>query len=95
MMELEFEWDAEKAGTNFRNHGIAFQEAVKAFLDPFAIERIDERRDYGEERVNMLAMCDGVILHVTYTERSGRIRIISARRAERHEQEDYYRENSI
>jgi uncharacterized DUF497 family protein len=39
-------------------------------------------------------MCEGVILHVTYAERSERIRIISARRAERHEQDDYYRENA-
>ena len=40
----------------------------------------------------MLGMCDGVILHVTYTERGERIRIISARRAERHEQDNYYRQ---
>jgi uncharacterized protein len=90
----EFEWDPEKAETNFRNHGVAFEEAVEAFLDPFAIERVDERADYGEQRINMLAMRGGVILHVTYAERGGRIRIISARRAVRHEQEDYYRENS-
>ena len=42
----------------------------------------------------MLAVRGGVILHVTYAERRGRIRIISARRAVRHEEEDYYRENS-
>ena len=90
----KFEWDAEKAATNLRNHGVAFDQAIKVFRDPFAIERIDERENYGEERVNLLGMCDGVILHVTYTERADRIRIISARRAERHEQEDYYRENS-
>ncbi|MGB5085693.1 MAG: BrnT family toxin [Methylocystis silviterrae] len=40
-------------------------------------------------------MCDGSLLHVTYTERGERIRIISARRAERHEQDYYYRENSV
>ena len=39
-------------------------------------------------------MCEGVILHVTYTERGKRIRIISARRAERHEQDRYYRQNA-
>lgn len=39
-------------------------------------------------------MCEGVILHVTYVERGERTRIISARRAERHEQDDYYRENA-
>jgi uncharacterized DUF497 family protein len=39
-------------------------------------------------------VCEGVILHVIYTKRGERIRIISARRAERHEQDDYYRENA-
>jgi uncharacterized DUF497 family protein len=94
MGEDRFEWDAEKAAINLRNHGVAFNMALQVFRDPFAIERIDERENYGEERVNLLGMCDGVILHVTYTERGDRIRIISARRAEKHEQDDYYRENS-
>ncbi len=52
------------------------------------------REDYGEERINLLGMCEGVILHVTYVERGERTRIISARRTERHEQDDYYRENA-
>jgi uncharacterized protein len=63
-------------------------------LDPFAVERLDTRENYGEERINLIGMCDGVLIHVTYTERGERIRIISARRAEKHEQDDYYRENS-
>ena len=58
------------------------------------VERFDDREDYGEERINLLGMCEGVILHATYTERGELIRIISARRAERHEQDDYYRENA-
>jgi len=53
-----------------------------------------ESEAYGEERWNLLGMCEGVILHVTYTERGERIRIISARRAERHEQDRYYRQNA-
>jgi uncharacterized DUF497 family protein len=61
---------------------------------PFAVERLDTREDYAEERINLIGMCDGVLIHVTYTERRERIRIISARRAEKHEQDDYYRENS-
>lgn len=94
-MALEFEWDDEKADVNWQLHGIAFGEAIKAFRDPFAVEHFDDRRDYGEERVNLVGMCDGLLVHVTYTERDDRIRIVSARRAERHEQDDYYRENSI
>lgn len=93
-MLLEFEWDDGKAAANWRDHGVAFSEAILAFRDTFAVERIDDRQDYGEERINLIGMCEGVLLHVTYTERSERIRIISARRAERHEQDDYYRENS-
>ncbi len=64
-----FEWDDDKAAANWRAHGVAFHQAVKAFRDPFGVERIDDRDNYGEERINLLGMCEGVILHVTYTER--------------------------
>ena len=74
--------------------GLTSGKADKAFSDPVAIEWIDQSETYGEERWNMLGMCEGVILRVTYTERSERIRIISARRAERHEQDNYYRQNA-
>jgi len=94
-MNVLFEWDETKATTNWQNHGVAFAHAVKAFRDPFAIEWIDDRMSYGEERVNLLGMADGVLLHVTYTERGDRIRLISARRAEKNEQDHYYRENQI
>ena len=90
----EFEWDDNKAAANWHDHGVTFAHAAKACLDPFAVELIDDREDYGEERINLLGMSGGVILHVTYTERGSRIRLISARRAERHEQDTYYRENA-
>lgn len=90
----DFEWDDDKALANWCNHGVAFNEAVKVFRDPFAVEWMDDRVDYGEERVNLVGMCDGALVHVTYTERGDRVRIISARRADRYEQDDYYRENS-
>ena len=93
-MALKFEWDEDKAAFNWREHGLEFDEGIKVFQDPFAVERLDTREDYGEERINLIGMCDGVLIHVTYTEREERIRIISARRAEKHEQDDYYRENS-
>ncbi len=94
MEDAKFEWRDEKAAENLRDHGIAFNKAVNAFSDPFAIEWIDQGEAYGEERWNLLGMCEGVILHVTYTERGERIRIISARRAERYEQDNYYRQNA-
>ena len=80
IVEGRFEWDAEKATPNFRDHGVAFDEAVAAFRDPFGVERVDDREDYGEERINLLGMCGGVILHVTYTERGDWSRGTSAGR---------------
>ncbi len=89
------EWDAAKVVANWRDHGVTFDQAAKAISELFAVAWIDERQAYGEERFNLLRMCEGVILHVTYTERGERIRIISARRAVRHEQDHYFRENSV
>jgi uncharacterized DUF497 family protein len=89
-----FEWDDEKEAVNLGNHGISFHDAILAFRDPFAFEVIDDRENYGEKRINLLGVCGARILHVTYTEREGRVRIISARRAEKYEREDYHRENS-
>ena len=94
MIDDGFEWDADKAAANWRRHGVTFDQAVKACRDPFAVEWVDEREAYGEERINLIGMCDSIILHVTFTERGDRIRVISARRAEKHEQDNYFRENS-
>jgi uncharacterized protein len=93
-MNKRFGWRAEKAASNWRDHGVTFDQGARAIDDPFAVEWIDDREAYGEERINLLGMSDGVILHVTYTERDDRIWIISARRATRHEQDHYYRENA-
>jgi hypothetical protein len=95
MMKLEFEWDDAKAETNWRNHGVSFELAKTVFSDAFAIEWIDDRRDYGEERFVIVGMAKGqVLLFVVYTEREQRIRLISARRATQYEQEYYFRQNA-
>jgi uncharacterized DUF497 family protein len=93
-MDDVFQWDAAKAAANWGAHGVSFYDAINAFRDPFAVERFDERENYGKERINLIGMSAGVILIVAYTERGERIRIITARRAERHEQDDYYCENA-
>ena len=96
-MKLEFEWHNAKAEANFSTHGVGFDLATTVFKDPFAIERLDDRKDYGEERFVMIGMAEGnVVLFVAYTERKNKesIRIISARRATQYEQDDYFRQNS-
>lgn len=95
MMKLEFEWHEAKAEANWRNHGVSFELAKTVFNDPFAIERIDDREDYGEQRFVIVGMAEGhVLLFVAYTEREQRVRLISARRVTQNEEEDYFRQNS-
>lgn len=91
---IDFGWDAAKAVANFRKHGVTFEQAADAFRDPFGIEWIDETGAYGEERIILQAASGGQILNVVYTERSKRIRIISARRATRYEKDNYFRQNA-
>jgi uncharacterized protein len=91
---LEFEWDAAKEKVNWRAHGVSFELATTVFKDPFAIELVDEREDYGEERLIIIGMAERVLLFVAFTEREERIRIISARRATKYEQDHYFEQNT-
>ena len=92
---MEFEWHDAKAEANWQAHGVSFDLAKTVFKDPFAVERLDDREDYGEERFVLIGMAEGnVVLFVAYTEREGRMRIISARRATQNEQDDYFEQSS-
>ena len=65
------------------------------FLTLSPIDRLDDRRDYGEQRFVIIGIAQGnILLFVAYTEHLGRIRIISARRATQSEKDDYFRQNS-
>lgn len=69
-MKQEFEWHKSKAAANLRIHGVSFELAKTVFRDPFAIERLDDREDYGEERFVIVGMAEGsIVLYVAYTER--------------------------
>lgn len=92
---MEFEWHDAKAKSNLRDHGVSFDLASTVFNDAFAVERLDDRGDYGEERFVIVGMAKGqVMLYVAYTECDERIRIISARRATQREQDDYFWRNA-
>ena len=74
---------------------MSFDLACTVFRDPFAIERVDDREDYGEQRFVIIGMAEGnVVLFVAYTELEEHVRIISARRALQNEQDDYFRQNA-
>ena len=90
MNSNRFEWDDAKAITNLRKHQIAFEDAQTVFDDPNAVLAIDDADD--EIRDCTIGLSSVGLLLVVSTERGDRIRIISARRATRHEQDGYYRQ---
>jgi uncharacterized DUF497 family protein len=92
MQDAEFERDDTKAAANLANHGVSFERARLVFADPCAVGRIDDRAYYGEDRFTMVGMVEDTLIFVVYTERGDRVRI-SARRATKHEQDDYFQEN--
>ena len=91
---MQYEWDSGKAADNLRKHGVDFADAIAALEDPNRVEEIDMRFVYGEERIQVIGMAHRDVLFVIVTLRDEDIcRIISARKATRHEQERYYAGN--
>ena len=86
---LNFEWDREKAKLNKIKHGVRFKSAAKVFNDPHRLDLPDNSPSFNEARRKVIGMADDV-LFVIHTERSERIRLISAREAEEDERRDYY-----
>jgi len=93
MIDDEFEWDDEKATSNAAKHGVTFKQACSVFRDPFAIELLDDREDYNEDRYILIGMSASNLLVVVHTERDNRNRIISARKAEPTERRFYHEQN--
>ena len=93
--EYRFEWDPVKAERNVHDHNVTFDQAATVFFDPGLLSQLDEEHEEKEERWVSLGLDRSrrllVVCH-TYreiTERSARIRIFSARKATRHESNDY------
>ena len=92
MLEIRFSWDEKKNRSNRRKHGVSFEEARTAFYDENAKVYFDPDHSSEEDRWILLGIGSRLrVLVVCHSYREGEsvIRIISARRADRHEQEDY------
>jgi uncharacterized protein len=86
---MQFEWDEAKNLENIRKHEIDFAD-VPAMFDGKMLIELDDRFDYGEDRWFGIGFLGFGIAVVVWTERrKGVIRIISARRANRHEQKRF------
>lgn len=89
-IKLDFEWDEDKAATNFKKHKVTFEEAKTVFADPFSITISDPKHSAGEFRfIDTGVSADGKILVVSYTEREHRIRLINCRKATKAERKIY------
>lgn len=85
---VEFEWDETKARENIEKHGVAFEEAVEAFFDPF-YQGGDATVDREQHRFIIGYSMSQRVLLVVHMEREERTRIISARPATRAERKLY------
>jgi hypothetical protein len=93
IVALVFRWDANKADTNLRKHRVSFEEAVTVFGDALSLTIEDPDRPGGEERLATMGhSIRDRLLVVVHAEGRGTIRIISARRATRHERQTYEEE---
>jgi hypothetical protein len=87
---MRYVWDPAKDVLNRRRHGLSLPDGIPALEDPERDDWIDNRFDYGEERIVTLGMGQRQVLYVVSTERDEDcIRIISVRRAEEDEIKRY------
>ena len=89
---MRFEWDADKARSNLKKHGVSFPEGATALGDALAWTFQDPEHSIGEERFLTIGVSEqGNLVVVSHTDRGETVRIISARKATRRERR-YYEE---
>lgn len=91
---MQFEWDERKRQATLRERGIDFVDAAMIWDDPLRQERVDNRKWHGETRIQTIGRVHFGILFVVYTERvqddgQKTIRIISVRKANKRDREEY------
>ena len=97
MDSLEFDWNEAKSSLNKKKHGVSFEEAVTIFYDDDALEFHDPDHSEGEDRFIMVGLSFKTrVLLVSHCVRGAGsvIRIISARKATKHEAKIYWEEKT-
>ena len=86
-----FTWDDKKADQNFRKHRVKFTEATTCFKDLNGISKFDLEHSATENRWNLIALSEKsrVLFVVFFEVENALIRIISARKARKQEEEEY------
>ena len=92
MSNIRFEWDARKASTNKKKHGISFEEARTVFFDENAQLIDDPDHSEDEDRFVLLGVSSSLKVMLVchcYREEGNVVRIISARKASTLESKQY------
>ncbi|MGR3179128.1 MAG: BrnT family toxin [Candidatus Anammoxibacter sp.] len=98
-MQYNFEWDPEKAKTNWQKHKVRFEQAATVFRDPLAISIYDiKHSDYEDRWITSGISSTGnvLVIHHTFNEidvSNANIRIFSSRKATKREKQQYLEEN--
>jgi len=77
-------YDENKRQSNITSHELDFVGCETVFDGPM-VSWEDDRESYGEQRINALGFMNGIVVHITYTERGEDLHVISLRKAEKHE----------
>ena len=85
---MKYEWDKAKSRENLAKHGVSFEDAERVFSGP-CVTFVDDRFNYGEERLITLGLLAGRVVVIAHTMRSESTRIISMRKGNRREQKIY------
>ena len=86
---MRFIWDEAKRESNLRKHGLDFADAARVFAGE-VFRREDVRDQYDEQRMIAIGILDAVTVLVVHVESEKTIRIISMRRADKHETKIYF-----
>jgi uncharacterized protein len=87
---MKYEWDDNKNNLNFKKHGIKFEEAIEIFKGIVFTALSDNKQINEIRKISIGKIQDIIIIVVIHTDRNGRMRIISARRAGRKERSKFY-----
>ena len=87
---MRFTWSDSKRKSNLQQHGLGFIDAPRVF-DGLIYTYEDDRFDYSEQRFVTLGVLKGVVVSIVHTETPRQIRIISFRKATKHEQAIFFK----
>jgi len=90
---MRFEWNEEKRQSNLRDHEIDFAAVeIEQIFAGETVTRLDSRFDYGEWRFLTLGLLKGKVVAIVHTESDDVVRLISARKGSRNEENIYFKE---